>query len=149
MEYCLESCQGNIFNKGIGNVMQQGDFFYILLSSNLDRTWGKFICLSLTLSHAGVRANIATWGGVDSSPPLENTPGSWYEYFLIHPTWDTYIETHRATFLRSILKNLDVTDLQTFAIIWSQVISTRHNKGNMKLSAKNSPSKLNGDTISN
>ena len=33
----------------------------------------------------------------------------------------------------SATKNLDVTDLQTFAIIWSQVVSARHNKGNMEV----------------
>ena len=33
----------------------------------------------------------------------------------------------------SSLKSLDVTELQTFAIVWSQVISAGHNKGNMEV----------------
>ena len=40
---------------------------------------------------------------------------------------------HHAKFQLSSLKKLDVTDLQTFGIIWSQVISARHNKGNMEV----------------
>ena len=31
------------------------------------------------------------------------------------------------------LTNMDVTNLQTFVIIWYEVISARHNKGNMKV----------------
>ena len=30
----------------------------------------------LTLSHTGIRKNVVTWGGVDSTPTLKNTPGS-------------------------------------------------------------------------
>ena len=77
--------------------------------------------------------NVSMRGGVDSNPTLENTPGIWYEYVFIHTTWDKYIQSHHAKFQRSSLKNLDVTDLQTFAIIWLQVISARHNKGNMEV----------------
>ena len=43
-------------------------------------------------------------------------------------------------------KNLDVTDLQTFAILWSQVNATRHNKGNLVISVINRPPKFNEDS---
>ena len=59
-------------------------------------------------------------------PGLRKTPPAVDMNFVLH----TLLEIHifKATKFSS-LKNLDVTDLQTFAIIWSQVISARHNKG--------------------
>ena len=55
---------------------------------------------------------------------------------------------YHVKFHSSSLKNLDVTDLQTSTIIWSQVISAPLDKGNMNILETNGPPKLNRDAVS-
>ena len=72
-------------------------------------------------------------GQICPPPPSKNSPDNLYDTYLIH---HPEIHIFRDTMQRSspiVKKNLDLRVLQTFSIIWSNIISTRHNKGKSEI----------------